>query len=73
MAQVTPAQQMLQKYLEAEMAVLDGRTVTFNGRTLTMDNIEDIRVGRREWERRVATEQARAAGRNSTHSLASFE
>ncbi|OTH40695.1 primosomal replication protein PriB/PriC domain protein, partial [Pseudomonas aeruginosa] len=29
------AQQMLDKYLEAEAAVLEGRTVIFNGRTHT--------------------------------------
>ncbi|PXB58151.1 primosomal replication protein PriB/PriC domain protein, partial [Pseudomonas aeruginosa] len=48
------AQQMLDKYLEAEAAVLEGRTVIFNGRTHTMEDIEKIRAGRREWERRAA-------------------
>lgn len=48
------AQQMLDKYLEAEAAVLEGRTVIFNGRTHTMEDIEKIRAGRQEWERRAA-------------------
>ncbi|WP_229033195.1 hypothetical protein [Pseudomonas aeruginosa] len=38
------AQQMLDKYLEAEAAVLEGRTVIFNGRTHTMEDIEKIRA-----------------------------
>ncbi len=53
------AQQMLDKYLEAEAEVLEGRTVIFNGRTHTMEDIEKIRAGRREWERRVANESGR--------------
>ncbi|MCJ1887414.1 primosomal replication protein PriB/PriC domain protein [Pseudomonas sp. LA21] len=53
------AQQMLDKYLEAEAEVLEGRTVIFNGRTHTMEDIEKIRAGRREWERRVASENGR--------------
>ncbi|HBP1591908.1 TPA: primosomal replication protein PriB/PriC domain protein, partial [Pseudomonas aeruginosa] len=51
------AQQMLDKYLEAEAAVLEGRTVIFNGRTHTMEDIEKIRAGRREWERRAAADR----------------
>ena len=66
------AQQMLDKYLEAEAAVLEGRTVIFNGRTHTMEDIEKIRAGRREWERRAAAEQARAAGRRPGPALAEF-
>lgn len=73
MAEMTQAQQMLQRYLDAEMAVLDGRSITFGGRTLTMADLDQIRSGRLEWERRVAAEQARAAGRRAGHSLATFE
>lgn len=69
---MTQAQQMVQKYLDAEAAVLDGRSFSFGGRTLTMENLSEIRRGRLEWERRVTAEQARAAGQSSTHSLASF-
>ncbi|HCF4945002.1 TPA: primosomal replication protein PriB/PriC domain protein [Pseudomonas aeruginosa] len=66
------AQQMLDKYLEAEAAVLEGRTVIFKGRTHTMEDIEKIRAGRREWERRAAAEQDRAAGRRPGPALAEF-
>ncbi|MCZ2498146.1 hypothetical protein GN316_15380 [Xylophilus sp. Kf1] len=50
---------MLAKYLEAEAAVLSGKTVTFAGRTLTTENLADVRKGRIEWERRVQAESAR--------------
>jgi len=70
---MTQAQQMLQKYLDAEAAVLDGRSITFNGRTLTMVDLVQIRAGRAEWERRVASERSAIAGRRSGHSLATFE
>ncbi|ERU47130.1 hypothetical protein Q090_06375, partial [Pseudomonas aeruginosa C51] len=66
------AQQMLDKYLEAEAAVLEGRTVIFNGRTHTMEDIEKIRAGRQEWERRAAAERDRAAGRRPGPALAEF-
>ncbi|EJK96014.1 hypothetical protein ECSTECO31_1719 [Escherichia coli STEC_O31] len=43
---------MIQRYTEAEMAVLDGKSVTFNGQQMTMENLSEIRQGRQEWERR---------------------
>lgn len=70
---MTQAQQMLDQYLAAEQAVLEGRSVTFGGRTLTMADLNQIRDGRREWERRVQAEQAAAAGQHSGFSLASFQ
>ncbi|MFP0138351.1 hypothetical protein [Escherichia sp. WS1265] len=36
------------------MAVLDGKSVTFNGQQMTMENLSEIRQGRQEWERRLA-------------------
>jgi hypothetical protein len=60
---MTTVADMLSKYLEAEMAVLAGKTVTFQGRSMGMENLNEIRAGRREWEARVAQEQGRAAGR----------
>ena len=69
---LTQSQQMVDKYIEAEVAVLDGRSVSFGGRTLTMESLSEIRKGREYWERRVAAEKARAAGQSSTHSLARF-
>lgn len=66
----TTSQQMVDRYLEAELAVLDGKTVTLAGRTLGMENLADIRKGRQEWESRVASERGGSTGR--AHSLASF-
>ena len=42
---------MIQRYTEAEMAVLDGKSVTFNGQQMTMENLSEIRQGRQERER----------------------
>ena len=54
---MTTSTDMLAKYLEAEAAVLSGKTVSFGGRTLSSENLLEIRKGRTEWERRVAAEQ----------------
>ncbi|QJD58191.1 primosomal replication protein PriB/PriC domain protein [Pseudomonas sp. gcc21] len=70
---MTQAQQMLNKYIEAEMAVLEGRSVTFGGRTLTMADLNQIRDGQQEWERRVASETAATKGGRFGYSLATFE
>ena len=68
----TTAQQMLNEYIDAEKAVLAGRTVTIGGRTLTMVDLIQIREGRQEWERRVNAERIAAQGGNPGYSLASF-
>lgn len=70
MAVKTQAQQMVERYIDAEMAVLDGKSVQFGGRTLTMENLGQIREGRKEWERRASIEVIRARGGNSGYSLA---
>lgn len=69
----TIAEQMVEKYHEAELAVLEGKAVQFGGRTLTMENLSQIRAGRKEWEQRLANERARAAGRNNGYSLAEMQ
>ncbi len=53
---------MIQRYTEAEMAVLDGKSVTFNGQQMTMENLSEIRQGRQEWERRLAALITRRRG-----------
>ncbi|EEY3972740.1 hypothetical protein DFY15_08015 [Escherichia coli] len=50
---------MIQRYTEAEMAVLDGKSVTFNGQQMTMENLSEIR---QEWERRLAALITRRRG-----------
>jgi hypothetical protein len=67
---------MLAKYLEAEAAVLAGKTITFQGRSMSMENLDQIRAGRKEWEQKVGQQDARTAGRPSfggmPFSVASF-
>lgn len=57
---MSTATDILAKYLAAEAAVLQGRSFAFGERTLTMADLPDIRQGRKEWEQRVAAENARA-------------
>ena len=70
MAVKAQAQLMVERYIEAKMAVLDGKAIQFGGRTLTMENLSQIREGRKEWERRASAESVRARGGNSGYSLA---
>ncbi|MET4696100.1 hypothetical protein [Endozoicomonas lisbonensis] len=46
-------QEMIDRYLQAEMDLLEGKDVSFNGRRMTMENLSEIRQGRHEWERRL--------------------
>jgi hypothetical protein len=67
---------MLAKYLEAELAILAGKTITFQGRSMGMEDLDKIRNGRKEWEQRAAQETAQRTGRPSfggrPFSVASF-
>lgn len=62
-------QQMRDRYLQAELELLDGKTVSWGSRTLTTEDLAEIRNGRKEWERRVAAQQRRG---KPSHSLATF-
>jgi hypothetical protein len=61
---------MLDKYLAAEAAVLDGKEIMFGGRKVVYADLPQIIAGRKEWERRVALEMR---GGRPGYSLASFE
>lgn len=39
---------MIELYLQAERDVLAGKQVTFQGRTVTSENLNELRSGRRE-------------------------
>lgn len=54
---------MIQHYSQAEMAVLEGKSVRFNGQEMTMENLSEIRKGRQEWERRLSTFSQKKQGR----------
>lgn len=68
---LTQAKQILERYIEAEQAVLDGRTVQFGSRSLTMVDLGEIRKGRQEWERKVNSLQ-RAGRGHPAYKLAEF-
>lgn len=62
MARVSTATDMLAKYLQAEADILAGKEVRFADRMLRLEDLAEIRAGRKEWERRVAGESNAAAG-----------
>lgn len=66
------ASDMVDLYVAAEQAVLQGKTFVKGDRTWTSENLPEIRAGRREWERKLNAETARTRGIQS-HSIASWE
>ena len=48
----TDIESIIQRYTDAEIAVLDGKSITFNGQQMTLENLSEIRKGRQEWEHR---------------------
>ncbi len=61
---MTQATDMLERYLAAEQAILEGKSVSFSGRNLTFENLAEIREGRKEWEARVRAEQTPQANKS---------
>ncbi|XXQ55625.1 hypothetical protein ACA040_004343 [Xenophilus aerolatus] len=51
---MSTAAEMLAAYLAAESAILMGKSISFQGRTVDYENLAEIRKGRAEWERRAA-------------------
>ena len=68
---MTTPKDMLEFYMQAEMAVLSGQSITRNGRTWTRADLKTIQEGRREWEQKVRSSQQSASGR-SAYKLARF-
>lgn len=70
------ASEMVAMYQAAEQSVLKGQSYTIStatgSRQLTRANLVEIRAGRREWEQRLVSEQARNQGGNSFYSVADF-
>lgn len=60
------AQAMVTAYTQAETEILQGKEVRMGGagidRWLRMEDLEQIRAGRKEWEARVASLEAAADG-----------
>ncbi len=70
---MSTATTMLALYLDAETAVLKGLSFRMaDGSMLTRANLPEIVAGRREWEQRVALENAAAAGRDDRFAVADF-
>lgn len=65
------AQEMLELYQTAEAELLEGKTIIFQGRQISHENLKEIREGRQEWERRVAAQSSR--GRCSGPSVVEFD
>jgi len=63
---MTISTDMLQRYIDAEIAVLNGQSYRFGDRWLTRANLPEIQKGRLEWERRVNAEQRSNTGASST-------
>ncbi|HZJ81619.1 MAG TPA: hypothetical protein VFC95_02880 [Guyparkeria sp.] len=59
---MSQATDMLAKYLAAEVAILQGQEFTFEGRRLSRADLDSVRAGRKEWERKVNTEKSAATG-----------
>ena len=57
------AREMIQRYREAEMAVLEGKSVTFDGQQRAVERRSQIGAGRQEWERRLAAMVSRRRGK----------
>lgn len=54
---------IVQRYVEAEMAVIAGKSITFNGQQMSYENLSEIRKGRQEWERRLDASDRQSLGR----------
>lgn len=80
MTTLTDAQAMVAAYLAAEAEVLLGKEVRMGGsgldRWLRLEDLEQIRAGRKEWEARVKTLQQAESGSPTfgglSYSLADF-
>lgn len=55
---MSAATEMLAKYLAAEQAILTGKEHRWGDKALRMEDLAEIRAGRREWEIKVSQEQA---------------
>lgn len=74
---MTTATEMLNKYIDAETAILEGQTVSFNGRSYSMANLKDVQDGRAYWQKKVnaetnSTNKVRTAG-GVGYSVARFD
>lgn len=66
------ASEMYDLYIQAEADILAGKSVQMDGRTLTMEDLDKVRSGRREWARAVVEETMQASGYSTLNSVSDF-
>lgn len=66
---MSTATTMYAAYLAAETAILEGKEASIGDRRVRLEDLSEVRAGRKEWEARVAAETARAAGAPSIGGL----
>lgn len=71
-ADMSAATDMLAKYLAAEQAILEGKEARLGDRMLRMEDLAEVRNGRKEWETRVAAEARAASGAGNAIGGATF-
>lgn len=69
---MSEATEMRALYLQAEKDVLKGKSVSVNGRSMTRENLSEIRQGFRYWDQKVQAESASSGGGSSTYSVADW-
>lgn len=57
---MTEAQDMLNRYTEAEKTLLEGKSYQWGERRLSFEDLSEIRAGRREWQARVDAEDSKS-------------
>lgn len=56
--------EMYNRYIAAEIAVLDGKEFLLNGKKVVYEDLPRIREGRLEWERKMQTEKRQSSGKS---------
>lgn len=70
---MSTATDMLQRYIDAEVAILSGQEMRLNGRSLTRADLAEVRKGRADWQRTVDTEtRINNGGSSLRHQLPDF-
>jgi hypothetical protein len=59
------AAQWVTFYLRLENSVSQGETITVDGRSVSMPDLQTIRASRVEWENRIGKDAQKTAGRRS--------
>lgn len=54
---------MIRQYMEAECAVLQGKSVMMNGQSMSMESLSEIRKGREFWEKRRGSLMSSRSGK----------